>query len=289
MHGFNGLRVLSFESRRAKEIAQLIANNGGVPIVAPSTREVPDAPQADELQLIRGILAGEFDVVIFMTGVGARAFIDAAAIAAPREEFLSSLRKTRVLVRGAKPAGVMREFAIPIWANAPEPNTWREIVQALEQNADAIPLQGLRIGVQEHGAPSSEMYAALRERGASVFAAHVYRWELPEDPGPLKNAISAVCAGKVDVVMLTSSVQLNHALRVASELSRAREFVDGLNRTVVASIGPVASAALRESGIAVDLEPSHPKMGFLVKECAEASAELLNSKLSGSRRTKAKE
>ena len=286
MSGFNNLRVLSFESRRAKEIAQLIANYGGVPIVAQSTREVADALHEDELKLVRGILAGEFDVVIFMTGVGARAFIDAAATAVPRTQFLSALAKTRVVVRGMKPAAVMREFGIPIWQNAPEPNTWHEIVQMFDQNAQTVALQGLRVGVQEHGAPSSEMYEALRQRGASVFAAHVYRWELPEDIGPLKDAVRSVCAGMVDVVMFTSSVQLNHALKVAAELQLQRDFISGLNRAVVASIGPVASSALRENGINVDLEPAHPKMGFLVKECAEASTELCKNKLSGKHHTK---
>jgi uroporphyrinogen-III synthase len=279
--GFNGLRVLSFESRRAKEIAQLITNYGGVAIVAPSTREIPDIPQEDELKLIRGIVAGEYDVVIFMTGVGARAFIDAAASAVPREEFLSALRKTRVIVRGMKPAGVMRDFGIPIWGTAPEPNTWREIVQVFDQNASTVPLRGLRIGVQEHGSPSSEMYEALRERGASVFAAHVYSWELPEDIGPLRDAIRSVCAGNLDVVMFTSSVQLNHALRIATEMSLRQEFIVGLNRAVVASIGPVSSAALHQQGISVDLEPSHPKMGFLVKEAATVSAELIERKARG--------
>jgi uroporphyrinogen-III synthase len=276
--GFNGLRVLSFESRRGKEITQLIINNGGIPIVAPSTREIPDAPHEDELRLIRGILAGDFDVVIFMTGVGARALIDAAAVSVSKEQFLSALRKTRVVVRGAKPAAVMREFAVPIWLNPPEPNTWREIIQILDQNSSAVPLRGLRIGVQEHGAPSSEMYEALHQRGASVFAAHVYRWELPEDTGPLKEAVRAVCADKVDVVMFTSSVQLNHALKIASALNLQQDFISGLNRAVVASIGPVASAALREQGIRVHLEPSHPKMGFLVKESAERSAGLHGAK-----------
>lgn len=278
MSGFNGLRVLSFESRRAKEIAQLITNYGGVAIVAPSTREIPDSPHEDELKLIHGIVAGEYDVVMFMTGVGARAFIDAAATSVPRQDFLSALGKTRVIVRGMKPAGVMRELGVPIWGTVPEPNTWREIVQFLDQNSNTVPLRGLRIGVQEHGSPSSEMYAALRQRGAFVFAAHVYRWELPEDTAPLKNAVRAVCAGNVDVVMFTSSVQLNHALKIAAELGLMREFVMGLNRAVVASIGPVASAALRQQGISVDLEPSHPKMGFLVKEAATASAELIQRK-----------
>lgn len=278
MPGFNGLRVLSFESRRAKEIAQLITNDGGVAIVAPSTREVPDVPHEDEVNLIHGIVAGEYDVVIFTTGVGARAFIDAAASCVSREDFLSALGKTRVIVRGMKPAGVMREFGVPIWGTVPEPNTWREIVQFLDQNANTVPLGGLRIGVQEHGSPSSEMYEALRQRGASVFASHVYRWELPEDTAPLKNAVGAVCAGNVDVVMFTSSVQLNHALKIAAELGLQQEFIMGLNRAVIASIGPVASAALRQQGISVDLEPSHPKMGFLVKETAMASAELVQRK-----------
>ena len=181
MPGFNGLRVLSFESRRAKEIAQLITNNGGVPIVAPSTREIPDVPHQDEVSLIRGVLAGEYDVVIFMTGVGARALIDAAETVAPREEFLAALGRARILVRGSKPAAVMRELNVPVWMNAAEPNTWREIVQAFDQNSRSVPLQGLHIAVQEHGEPSTQMYEALRERGATVFPAHVYRWELPED------------------------------------------------------------------------------------------------------------
>ena len=275
MPGFNGLRVLSFESRRAKEIALLIANNGGVPIVAPSTREVPDAPHEDELKLIRGVLEGDYDVVIFMTGVGARALLDAAETVAPRHEFLAALGRTRVVVRGVKPAGVMREFNVPVWINAPEPNTWREIVQAFDQNSLSVPVKGLRIAVQEHGEPSTQMYEALRERGAEVFPAHVYRWELPEDTGPLTDAIRAVCDGTVDVVMFTSSVQLAHAMKVAEEMGVQAEFIKGLGRTLIASIGPVASAALRKQGVEVDIEPSHPKMGFLVKEAAERASERL--------------
>jgi len=276
--GFNGMRVLSFESRRAKEIAQLITNNGGVPIVAPSTREIPDSPHPDILKLIRGVLAGDYDVMIFMTGVGARALIDAVETIAPREDFIPALGRTRVLVRGSKPAAVMREFNVPVWLNAPEPNTWREVVQAFDQNSQSVPLQGLRIAVQEHGEPSTQMYEALRQRGATVFPAHVYRWGLPEDTQPLKDAVQAVCNGKVDVVMFTSSVQLTHAIEMAAELNLQSHFLDSFSRIVVASIGPSTSATLRTHGIHVDLEPLHPKMGFLVKEAAEESGSLLRAK-----------
>src|SRR5215470_5097801 len=130
MPGFNGLRVLSFESRRAQEIAQLIRNNGGEPVVAPSTREV-ETPNEDEQKLIQGILDREFDAIIFMTGVGARALIHAAEPMYSGDGFLQALRQTAVVVRGPKPAFVMREFNVPITLAVPEPNTWREIVKAL--------------------------------------------------------------------------------------------------------------------------------------------------------------
>jgi uroporphyrinogen-III synthase len=277
MPGFNGLRVLSFESRRAKEIAQLIANHGGQPIVAPSTREV-QTPNEDEQKLIQGILKGEFDAIIFMTGVGSRALVQAVEGVASREDFLAALGRTRVIVRGPKPAAAMREFQVPVTLAVPEPNTWREIVQALDENIEKVPLKGQRVAVQEHGEPSPELYAALRERGAQVFPVRVYRWELPEDIGPLREAIRSLSQNQVDVVMFTSSVQFVHAARVAKEMGMAEQLANALNRAVVASIGPIASETLRENSVQVDFEPSHPKMGYLVKEAAEKSADLMRKK-----------
>jgi len=83
----------------------------------------------------------------------------------------------------------MREFNVPVTLAVPEPNTWREIVKVLDENSENVPLRGKRIVVQEHGEPSPELYAALRDRGAEVMPVRVYRWELPEDTAPLKNAI----------------------------------------------------------------------------------------------------
>jgi uroporphyrinogen-III synthase len=280
MSGFNGLRVLSFESRRAQEIAQLIRKNGGEPIVAPSTREV-ETPNEGEKKLIRGVLDREFDAVIFMTGVGTRALIHAAEAIASRDDLLQALRQTPIIVRGPKPAAVMRELNVPIALHVPEPNTWREIVKALDEDPTKVPLKGRRVAVQEHGAPSPELYAALSERGAEVAAASVYRWELPEDIEPLKNGIRRLAANEVDVVMFTSSVQYVHAARVADEIGLKDKFRAALSCALVASIGPTTSATLREHGIQADLEPSHPKMGFLVKEAAERSAKLLQAKRKG--------
>jgi uroporphyrinogen-III synthase len=281
MSGFNRLRVLSFESRRAKEISSLIANNGGQPVVAPSTREV-SAPNEDEEKLIRGILQHSFDAIIFMTGVGARALVQAAESFTSRDEFLSALRHIQVIVRGPKPAAAMREFEVPVTLAVPEPNTWREILKALDAKQAEIPLRDRRIAIQEHGEPSSELYSGLRQRGANIFPARVYRWELPEDIAPLQNAIRSVINHDIDVVMFTSSVQFVHAAKVAAQLGIEQEFKSALNRALVASIGPIASETLRENGIRVDIEPSHPKMGFLVKETAERSASLVSARTNNS-------
>jgi len=271
MPSFNGLRVLSFESRRAQEIAQLIRNYGGVPVVAPSTREV-ETPGEDERETVQRILLNQFDIIIFLTGVGARALVRFAEAMAPRDEFLRAVAESKVVVRGPKPAAVMRELGVPVTLNVPEPNTWREIIRALEENSDRIPLKRQQVLIQEHGEPSPELYAALLERGAQVTPVRVYRWELPQDIEPLKVAIRELAENKIDVAMFTSSVQFAHALEVARAMEIENGFRAGLAHARVASIGPISSAKLRENGIRVDLEPSHPKMGFLVREAAERSA-----------------
>lgn len=275
--GFNGLRVLSLESRRSKEIGQLIINNGGVPTVAPSTREVPQS-NPEELRFAASLLQDEFAAVIFMTGVGIRALVQAVEPVCSRAQFVAALSRTNVVARGPKPVAVLRELGVPVTLAVPEPNTWREILQVLDQNGAAVPLTGKKVAVQEHGSPSQELYAGLKERGAEVVAVHVYQWSLPEDTGPLRAAVSALSRKEFDVAIFTSSIQLVHLLQIADEMKLRADVLGGLNAAVVASIGPVTSETLRKNGVIVDLEPSHPKMGFLVKEAAEQSADLVRRK-----------
>jgi len=276
--GFGNLRVLSLESRRSREMGLLIANHGGQATVVASTREVPSGPNAEESAFARGLVQGEFQVVIFMTGVGTRALAQAIEPSCPRERLVAELNKVAVVARGPKPVAVLREFGVRVTLTVPEPNTWREILHALDMNAETIPLKGAHLAVQEHGVPSHELYAGLGERGAQVFPVPVYKWAPPEDAEPLREAIRNLALGKFDVVLFTSSVQVHHLFRFADEMRQRQEVADGLRRAVVGSIGPVTSETLREYGITPDLEPSHPKMGILVKETAERSAEFLQHK-----------
>ncbi|HTF61696.1 MAG TPA: uroporphyrinogen-III synthase, partial [Edaphobacter sp.] len=100
---FKGLRILSLESRRAKEVEKLIRTYGGEAIVVPSMREVGLESNGEVLEFAAGLLRGEFDLVLFLTGVGVRAMVDIAQERFDREEFLGALRKAKIGARGAKP------------------------------------------------------------------------------------------------------------------------------------------------------------------------------------------
>jgi uroporphyrinogen-III synthase len=290
---FGGRRVVSFESRRAVEMASLIERHGGVPMSAPSMREIarshPEAGGSDPVQVAEtgpvpacspAVFAeelgrGEYDAVVLMTGVGTRALADAVAPAMSRADFAEALSRTRVVARGPKPVVALRELGVVAVTTVAEPNRSREVLAAL---IAAGPLEGRRIAVQEYGAPSPELYEALRQRGATVRPVAVYRWALPEDTGPLREAVAALSAGEVKIALFTSRAQVEHVFLMAEEEQRIQPFRERLARGVVAVIGPVCAEALRMESIHPDIIPDHPKMGHLVKAAAARTAEVLRGK-----------
>jgi uroporphyrinogen-III synthase len=269
---FDGLRVLSLESRRCAEIEKLIRARGGDPFVAPSMREIPLQDNLQAFQFLENLRRGSFDMIIFLTGVGARLLNQAIETKYPAGTLVDALRKLAVVVRGSKPAAVMREWNVPVAVAVPEPNTWREILAATEGRVEK------RIVIQEYGRPSPELLEGLRARGVEVTTVPVYQWDLPEDTRPLREAARRLAARQFDVAMFTTSVQIPHFLRIASEEGVEQQVREGLRRMVVASVGPSTSETLREYGIIPDLEPTHPKMGFLVSETAARAHEILQSK-----------
>jgi uroporphyrinogen-III synthase len=275
---FNGLAVLTLESRRAAETAKLIAGRGGRPVVAPALREIPLESNVKALAFISDLIAGHFEMVILLTGVGTRALLRIAESAGQREAFLAAMRRTAVAARGPKPLAVLRELSIPASIAAPEPNTWRELLTALDNAAAQFPMRGRRVAVQEYGVSNPELLAALAERGAKVTPVPVYQWALPEDLEPLRDAIAAIERGELDVVLFTTSVQTDHLFQVAVQMGAEAALRRGLARMLIASIGPTTTEALLRHSLRADIEPSHPKLGILVEETASQSASLLAQK-----------
>jgi uroporphyrinogen-III synthase len=276
--GFQGLRVLSLESRRAPEMAKLIAAYGGAATVAPSMREGPLESNTEALAFIRRLLEGDFDSVVLLTGVGVRALGRVVETAYPLEKFIAALKKVKIVARGPKPLAVLNEWAVPVTLAAPEPNTWREILRVLDENSKAVPLQGSKVAVQEYGEPNQDLLAGLAQRGAHVTSVPVYEWGMPEDTGPLRAAIAAVARNEMDVVLFTAAMQASHLLQVAAQVQQEDALRRAFSRVMIASIGPVTSERIRDLGLHVDMEPSHPKMGYLVSEAALLSAEIVRGK-----------
>ena len=270
---FQGLTVLTLESRRGQEMGRLIETYGGKPVHAPAMREVPLSSNPEALKFGDALFEGKFDAVIFLTGVGARALSKVLEGVHPTEKFFEALRKVSVVARGPKPVAVLRGWNVPITLTAPEPNTWREMLQAIDDNK--LDLRDKRVAVQEYGVSNPELLEGLRERGAHVTPVPVYQWDLPEDQAPLRAAVNSVIARRIDVALFTTSVQVNHLFQIAEQVGKKDALKAGLEKVVKASIGPTTSEVLRSYGLSIDLEASHPKMGFLVKEAAEQSEALL--------------
>ncbi len=277
--GFGGLRVVAFESRRATEMAALIERAGGRPRVAVSMREVPLLRNTAVLDFGARVTAKEIQIVIFLTGIGTRFMFEILESRWPRKDVVGALTQMILIARGPKPLAVLREMGLNTVVAVPEPNTWKDVLAAIDALKPS--LRGLTIAVQEYGISNPALLDGLRERGGRVVPVPVYRWELPEDTRPLKQAVQAIIDGEAEVILFTNAAQADHLLQIAGELGVAEKLRQALGNIVVASVGPTAAGHLRECGLPVDFEPSQAKMGILVNEASARAAELLRKKRAG--------
>lgn len=272
---FGGLRVAALESRRRDDFARLIERFGGVPFVSPSMREIPIEKNKEAVDFAYRVITGEIGAVIFLTGVGFKQLITAIEPHVDKQRFLDALSDIPTLARGPKPVAAMREVGLQATHRAPEPNTWREVLQTIDQH---LPISNLTVGLQEYGITNHSLIGGLEARGARVTTVRVYQWELPEDTQPLEENIRAIVRGERDCLLFTSAHQAVNLLRIATALDCESDLRSALRSMVVASIGPTTSEMLQHLDIPIDLEPDHPKMGHLVQASAEKGPRILKAK-----------
>ncbi|MGH8703022.1 MAG: uroporphyrinogen-III synthase, partial [Burkholderiales bacterium] len=249
--------VAILESRLGQQFAELIEKHGGHPFHAPALAEVPDVDRDAIAGLVADMEVHPPKAVIFQTGVGTRALLEATDALGLTDRFLAVLGKTIVAVRGPKPTAVLRARGVRMDLSARDPFTTVEVLEALAQT----PLAGERVVVQRYGVTNLELEEALKARGASVTEIPTYRWSLPEDTRPLIELMDRLGNGRIDAVAVTNAAQVYNLFDLAATLGRADAVRTGLNRTLVASVGPVSSDALRKFGVTVGLEASPPKLG----------------------------
>ena len=152
---FDGLRVLSLESRRAGEMATLISKQGGVPFVAPSMREVPLDQHEEAFAFADGLLRGDFDCLILLTGVGTRLLWKTLLTRYPEADLKTALQRLTVIVRGPKPSAAVRELGLVPNVQVPEPNTWRDVLAVMRDRPEN------RLALQEYGKSNTDLLDGL--------------------------------------------------------------------------------------------------------------------------------
>ncbi len=271
------MTVAAFESRMADHMAHLIARYGGQPLVAPSLQEIPLENNTEALDFGTQLMAGSVDMLILLTGVGTRTLVDIWNTRFPMDTIRRALSETTVVCRGPKPVAALKALGVKSHWDVPEPNTWRDILHKLD---DVKPegLTGLRIAIQEYGIANTELVEGLTSRNAQVMRVPVYRWALPDDVAPLTRALRDIVEGRVAVAFFTSAIQVDHVVQLLRVTNDLAAFRDAIGKTMVGSIGPMTSQRLRHHQFPVDFEPSHARMGILVKEASEQVAGILHRK-----------
>jgi len=271
-----GLRIASFESRRAQDMAILLRRSGGEVLYAPSMRQVPLADERGILEFGARLFEGECDALVLLTGVGTTILVDALSTRWPRAAVLERLRHTPLVCRNAKTASVLVSLGLTHALVAPEPGGPRELLGLVDARFD---VENKRVFVQEYGTINTDLLDGLSKRRARLSLVKIYRWALPEDTRDLKSALAGIAQRKVDAAVFTSAHQVDNVLDFAERLSLGTAVREAFARWVlVVSIGPVTSEALARHGIAADLVPDDPKMTPLVKAFAESAAQLVRAK-----------
>ncbi len=255
-----GKTVAILESRSGAQLAELVRRRGGTPLLAPALSEVPDMDSDFIARFVSELEMRPAAAAIFQTGVGTRALFEATDALGLSESLLSMLQEMKVVVRGLKPTVALRARSVRIDLHAADPFTTTEVLLALAQ----VPIEGKRVVVQRYGATNERLEAGLHARNAEVVEVPTYRWALPADTAPLVALLDALEGGTVDATVFTSASQAANLFAFATGIGRNLSLADYLNRTLVASVGPVCTEALNGLGVKVNVEPSPPKMGPLV-------------------------
>lgn len=265
LHPLEGYVVGVTADRRWEEQAELLRRRGATVVHGPSiTTHYLDSDE-NLRRVTSQVVAEPPDYLVATTGIGVRAWFEAAQAWGLGDDLVDSLVHTRVVARGPKAAAAVSAAGLDVWHRS---STERldDVIAALV----AQPLTGLRVAVQQFGMDSPELIGALDDAGAVVIEVPVYRWQVPEDPRRAQRLIESVCTGRVDAVTFTSAPAVHNLFAIAGREGRSQELRDAFNGGVVAAcVGPVCADGAYQEGITDPLAPSVGRLGLLVRTLGE--------------------
>ena len=257
--------VAIFEHRFTKELSTLFERLGATVYACPMLVEKPVENREELQEFVRQVVGANLDLMIFLTGVGARFLVAEADAMGMKDDFVTALGKLTIVVRGPKPVHTLRQLGVRIDV-IPENPTTEGVIEAL-RNRD---LQGRRVGVQLYGTPNPQLVSALGAKGAKVTPVQVYAYGTASDLSAASAMIGRILDGQVRVVAFTSAPQVRILFDFAAQLNMMDALEQAMRSgVIIASIGEVTSRALSERNLTASIVPAQSKMGSLVQAVSD--------------------
>ncbi len=256
-----GYRIGVTAARKVDEQVALLERRGARVEWAPALSIEPNRVDPGLQTATKDVLARPVDLFLVTTGIGMRAWFDAAETWGLLPDLLDVLGSAEILARGPKSVGALRRRGLrELWA--PDSECFDDVLAHLRGRD----LTGLRIVVQEHGQSLSMVAHALRRQGADVTTVTVYRVESAADPEPMFRLIDLVADRALDAVTFTSAPAVAAMMEAATSTGRRDEVVTAFQADVVAScVGPVTSAAFEGWGVPT-VFPDRSRLVAMVKQ-----------------------
>ena len=261
----DGFTIGITADRRWEEQAELLSRRGASVVHGPTMTTLYLADDDDLRQATVSLFEHPPDYLVATTGIGIRAWLEAASAWGLGDRLLAALAGTRVIARGPKAAAAAQAGGLVVWGKSPN-----ERMDALVSLLLAEPLAGTVVAVQEYGMPNPELTTALGEAGATVVEVPVYRWLLPEETVAAQRLIEATLEGRIDAVTFTSAPAVHNLFAIAAQAGVDDDLRRAFNDGVVAGcVGPVCAGGAREEGIEAPLVPPVGRLGLLVRVLSE--------------------
>jgi uroporphyrinogen-III synthase len=264
-----GYRILILETREEAQFSRLLAEQGADVLQCPMFT-IHDAPDPAPIEAwIRRFIARPCDDLVLMTGEGLRRLMKVARRTGNDQDFVTALGKARKFARGPKPGRALREIGLE-----PQVTTETPTSEGIAAMLARLDLAGHRVGLQLYpDKDHSALTGAIAAQGAEVDPVLPYVYDAQAADANIVTAIDQMAQGRIDAIALTSSGQVRRLIEVAKAHGCEAQLRDGLERTPIASVGPVVSDELRTHGLRTDISPAND--AFFMKPLISAMAAAL--------------
>ena len=267
----NGYRILILETREEAQFSRMLTEQGADVLQCPMFA-IHDAPDAAPIEAwIRRFIDLPCDDLVLMTGEGLRRLMKVVRRLGLELEFVAALGNTRKFARGPKPGRALREIGLE-----PQLTTEKPTSEGIAEMLSGVELKGHRLALQlypdkDHGI----LIGAIEALGAEVDTVLPYVYDAQAAEANIITAIDEMAAGRIDAIALTSSGQVRRLVDTAQAHGRDAQLRAGLERTPVASVGPVVSDELKSHGLRTDIYPAND--AFFMRPLISAMAATLGN------------